>query len=51
LLALLASLVEWLAVSSGGNPAKKMFREADKTSILSRYAGIIQSTGFPPARE
>jgi hypothetical protein len=25
--------------------------EADKNNTLSRYAGLIQPTGFPPARE
>ncbi len=26
-------------------------REAGKTPVLSRYAGIVQPLGFPPARE
>jgi hypothetical protein len=27
----------------GGNPARQIFREADKTSVLFRYVGLIHS--------
>jgi len=29
----------------------QIFREADKTVMLSRFAGGFLSSGFPPARE
>jgi len=35
----------------GGNPAIQTAREADNISVLYRYTGVVQSTGFPPSRE
>jgi len=35
----------------GGNPALQTAREADNISVLYRFAGVAQSTGFPPSRE
>jgi hypothetical protein len=37
--------------AQAGIQLKETAREADSALILPRYAGIFQSTGFPPARE
>jgi hypothetical protein len=37
--------------AQAGIQQKETAREADKTLMLTRYAGLFQSTGFPPARE
>jgi hypothetical protein len=36
---------------AGRNPVNKTFCEADKAEVLSRFAGVIESSGFRPAPE